>query len=365
MYGHFSIKQSFVAFSVLLLWAGAGRCDEALTVVSWGGAYSYSQIKAYHEPFAQKTGVRMNAEDYNGGLAEIRVQVQSGNIVWDVVDMPLASVVRGCEEGLLEPLDLAALPAAPDGTPAVRDFLPEVLVSDCGAPSIVWSTIFAYDTSRFPGEKPQNLEDFFDLKKFPGRRSLRKSPRSTLEFALMADGVAPAEVYQTLSTPQGLKRAFAKLDAVKEHTLWWEAGSQPPLMLADGEVVMATAYNGRIFNAWNKEKKPFKIVWDKQIWYKNYYAIVKGTPRLKRALEFVKFATDTRRLADQARYISYGPARKSSRAMVSTHAETGADMRPHMPTAPQNFRNALESDFEWWADYEDEMIERFNTWLAR
>jgi len=347
------------------LFAAPVAAQDALTVVSYGGAYSYSQIKAYHEPFTAKTGIRIHAEDYNGGLAEIQVQVQSGNITWDVVDMPLARVVRGCDEGLLEPVDIASFPPAPDGTPAEKDFLPETLQSECGIPLIVWSTVFAYDESRFPGDKPASLEDFFDLEKFPGKRALRRSPRSTLEFALMADGVPVDKVYQTLATDEGLRRVFAKLDTIKEHVVWWTAGSQPPLMLADGEVVMATSYNGRIFNAWNKEKKPFKIVWDRQVWTKNFYTIVKGTPRYKQALEFVQFASDTQRLADQARYISYGPARHSAMAMISTHAETGADMAPHMPTTPEHFRHVLESDFEWWADYGDEMTERFSTWLAR
>ncbi len=357
-------ETSFVSMFLSLLLCGAlAGAGEALTVTSWGGAYSHSQIKAYHEPFTAKTGIRINAEDYNGGLAEVRVQAQSGNVTWDVVDMSLSSVIRGCEEGLLHELDLAAFPPAPDGAPAEEDFLPETLVSECGAPLIIWSTIFAYDKSKFPQRKPQHLEDFFDLEKFPGRRALRKSPRSTLEFALMASGVAAADAYAVLSTPQGLKRAFAKLDTIKEHTVWWEAGAQPPLLLSDGEVAMATAYNGRIFNAYNKEKKPFEIVWDRQIWYRNYYAIVKGTPRYKQALEYVKFASAAKQLANQARHISYGPARQSSMAMIATHAETGIDMRPHMPT--EHFENVLENDFEWWADYEDEMTDRFNTWLAK
>ena len=338
---------------------------DALTVVSFGGAYSYSQIKAYHEPFTAETGIRINAEDYNGGLAEVQVQVQSGNVTWDVVDMSLASVVRGCEEGLLEPVDLATFPRAPDGASAKEDFLAEMQYSECGVPLIVWSTIFAYDESHFHDQKPSRLEDFFDLEKFPGKRALRKSPRSTLEFALMADGVPVGAVYSTLATDAGLQRAFAKLDTIKKHAVWWEAGSQPVQMLANGEAVMVTAYNGRIFNAWNKENKPFAIVWDKQIWYKNLYAVVKGTPRLEQALAYVKFASDSKRLADQARYISYGPARRSSVKVVSTHAETGVDMKPHMPTTPEHFKNVLESDYEWWADYEDEMTERFATWLAR
>lgn len=359
-------KLSFVfILSVLLFYGPVVKASGALTVVSWGGAYSYSQIKAYHEPFTAQTGIRINAEDYNGGLAEVRVQSQSGNVAWDVVDMPLSSVIRGCEEGLLHEINFSTFPQAPDGTPAEKDFLPQTLISKCGVPLIIWSTIFAYDKSRFTGKKPQNLEDFFDLEKFPGRRAMRKSPRSTLEFALMASGVAPEDVYGVLSGPKGVKRAFAKLDTIKESTVWWEAGAQAPLLLSDGEVVMATAYNGRIFNAWNKEKKPFEIVWDRQIWYRNYYAIVYGTRRYEQALEYVKFASTSKQLANQARYISYGPARQSSMAMITTNVDTGIDMRAHMPTNPKHLKNVLENDFEWWADYEDEMTDRFNTWLAK
>ena len=343
---------------------GSAQAAESLTIVSWGGAYAQSQIKAYHKPYTAKTGVVINSEDYNGGLAEVQAQVEANNVTWDLVDLELGDAVRGCDEGLLERIDPSILPPAPDGTPASEDFLPNTLM-ECAIGTIVWSTIIAYDDTQFPGEKPKTMADFFDTKTFPGKRSLRKNPRVNLEWALIADGVAPDQVYETLSTEEGLDRAFAKLDTIKGDMIWWEAGAQPPQMLADGEVAMASAYNGRIFNAQNLENKPFVIIWDGQIWDLDLWAIPKGTPKLKAVLEFVKFSTDTQRLADQAKYISYGPVRQSSSPLVSTHAETGIDMKPHMPTAPANFKTALQNDFEFWADNQDELNERFNAWLAK
>ena len=337
---------------------------ESLTVVSWGGAYTQSQIKAYHRPFEAKTGIKINSEDYNGGLAEVQAQVEAGNVTWDLVDLELSDVVKGCDEGLLEPIDMSILPPAPDGTPASEDFI-KGTVHECGVGTIVWSTIIAYDATKFPGEKPKTIADFFNVKKFPGKRALRKTPRVNLEWALMADGVPADKVYETLSTEAGVERAFKKLDSIRDSLLWWEAGAQPPQMLADGEVVMASAYNGRIFNAQVVEKKPFVIIWDGQVWDIDLWGIPKGTKNLKKALEFIKFSTDTQRLADQAKYISYGPVRKSSAALVSTHAETGVDMKPHMPTTPENFKTALQNNFAWWADHNDEMNERFNAWLAK
>jgi len=337
---------------------------ESLTVVSRGGAYTRSQVKAYHEPFTKKTGIKINSEDYNGGIAQIKAQVESGNIKWDLIALEPGDATRGCDEGLLVEIDPATLPPAPDGTPATEDFV-EGTILPCAISNSVWSTVYAYDSSNFPDAKPTTIADLFDIKKFPGKRGLRKTPRVNLEWALMADGVPNDEIYDTLSSEVGVDRAFKKLDTIKDGVVWWQAAAQPPQMLADGVVVMASAFNDRLFNAIVKEKKPLVMVWDGQVWDIDTYAIVRGTPNLDAAMKFLKFSTDTRRLADQARWISYGPTRKSSIPLVPTHGETGDEMMPHMPTLPDNIANSLQNDFEWWGDNQQEMNERFTAWLAR
>ena len=336
---------------------------QTLTIVSWGGAYTKSQAEAYYKPYMAKTGVKILSENYNGGLAEVKAQVEAGNVLWDLVDFELADVVRGCEEGLLEPLDLGALPSSPDGKMAQDDFVAGTL-HECGVATIIWSTIYAYDETKFSGEKPTTLADFFDTGKFSGKRGMRRSPKGNLEFALMADGVAPNKVYEVLATPEGVDRAFAKLDSIKDQVVWWKAGAQPPQLLAEGEVSMTTAYNGRIFHSQVQENKPFVVVWDGQVWDMDLWGIPKGSKNKDAAMEFIKFSTDTQRLADQAAWISYGPARRSSIPLVGNHAEAGIPMRSLMPTAPENFRTALQSDFEFWADYQEDLTERFDTWLA-
>ena len=351
--------------SALGLWAATSAlAADSLTVVSWGGAYTKSQVEAYHKPFTAKTGTKILSENYNGGLAEIKAQVEAGSVNWDLVDLELADVVRGCDEGLLEPLNLEALPASPDGKPARDDFIAGTL-HECGVATIIWSTIYAYDDTKFSGAKPTGIADFFDTGTFPGKRGMRKSPKVNLEFALMADGVPSNKVYEVLATPEGVDRAFAKLDTIKDQVVWWEAGAQPPQLLADGEVAMTTAYNGRIFNAQAQENKPFVIVWDGQVWDIDLWGIPKGAKNKDAAMAFIKFSTDTQRLADQAAWISYGPARQSSIPLIGKHAEAGVPMAPHMPTAPENFRTAVQNDFEFWADYQDELNERFNAWLAK
>jgi len=349
-----------VAWSALP--AGA-EDDPSITVVSWGGSYARASVKAYHERFEQATGIRIKLEEYSGGLAQVRAQVETGNVSWDVVDMEAGDTLLGCDEGLLEEFDLTALPPAPDGTPAEEDLDPAYTL-DCGVQSLTYATVVAYNREKLKGPAPTRMADFFDLKRFPGRRGMRRAPQANLEFALVADGVPVDSVYDALSEPGGIERAFAKLDTIKREVVWWQTGAQPPQMLADGEVLMSTAFNGRVFNAQVLENQPLEIVWDGQLQGAGHLTIVAGTPRLELARRFVAFGTSTRSLANLTGYISYGPLRRSSQALVGRHVETGVEMAPHLPTWPANAARAVIEDPEWWADHLDDLNERFAAWLV-
>lgn len=355
------MKKILILSTALTAVAFAAQAD--VTVLSWGGAYEKSQVEAYNKPFTAKTGIAVNMTAADNPATPIKAQVEANNVSIDVADVEYADAIRLCDEGLLEEIDPASLPAAPDGTPAAEDFLPGAL-TDCAVTSIVFSTVYAFDESKFSGAKPGTIADFFDLQKFPGKRAMRKGAKVNLEMALMADGVPADEVYDTLDTEEGLERAFAKLDTIKNDVVWWEAGAQPPQLLADGEVAMTTAYNGRIFAAAVSEGKPFTVVWDGQVYEYDLFVIPKGAPNLEEALEYIKFATATEQLAAQASWISYGPARKSSAPLVGLYSDGKTEMGPHMPTAPENMTNSLASSYEFWVDHDSELNERFNAWLA-
>ncbi|MGB8713657.1 MAG: ABC transporter substrate-binding protein [Onishia taeanensis] len=359
------IKRASLALVGLSALAAAVNVQaETLNIVSWGGAYSESQQKAYNEPWMEKTGDEIVNIDRSGNaLAGLRAQSQAGNVTWDLVDMLPADALIACAEGLIEPLDHDALLAdAPDGTPPSEDFVDGAL-DECFVASIVYSNIVAFNTEMFPEDKqPSTIADVFDLENFPGKRTLMRKPINNLEWALVADGVAPEDVYDVLSTEEGVQRAFAKLDTIKDQVIWWQEGAQPPQLLADQEVAFGSAYNGRIFNAMLSEGQPFEIIWDAQVFELDGWVVPTG--KLDKVKDYLNFATDTQRLADQARYISYGPARKSSSGMVSTHAETGIEMTPHMPTFPPNFATAIPKNDEFWADNIDELSRRFDAWLA-
>ena len=344
--------------------AASSAVSQELTVVSWGGSYARAWQEAIIKPFEEETGIQVRVEDYNGGLAQIRTQVESGSVFWDVVDLELYDSIRGCEEGLFETLDLSKLAPAADNTPVEEDYFPETL-GECGLGTVFYSTTFAYNNETIGDRKPQSIADFFDLDKFPGRRGMRRSPVANLEFALLADGVAADEVYAMLDTAQGVSRAFAKLDTIKDEVIWWQVGAQPPQLLADEEVIMTTAYNGRLFNAQVIEEQPFVVVWDGQVLDSGQLAVVAGTERWEEAQQFIAFSSRPESLAALGRYIAYSPARRSAEALITTHIEAGVEMQPHMPNSPANTTRALRNDWEWWSENADSMNTRFISWLLR
>lgn len=355
--------KKILILSTALVACGYAASAAELTVVSWGGAYETSQVEAYNKPFAEMTGITVNMVAADNPATPLKAQTEAGNVTADVFDIEVSDAIRLCDEGKLVEIDPASLPAAPDGTPAADDFVPGAL-RDCAVANIVWGTVIGYDTTKFPNGVPTTAADFFDLEKFPGKRGLPKNPKRTLYLALIADGVPADMIYEKLGSDEGVAQAFAKLDTIKDSVVWWEAGAQPPQLLADGEVTMTTVYNGRIFDAIAAEGKPFGVVWDGQYMDMDMFAIPKGAPNMEAAMEYLKFATDTQRLADQAKYISYGPARKSSNALVGLYKDGKTEMAPHMPTNPANLSNAVLDDPEFWADHDVELSEKFNAWLA-
>jgi putative spermidine/putrescine transport system substrate-binding protein len=325
--------------------------QDSLTVISWGGAYQESQRKAYLEPFAKETGVKVTEGEYNGEIAKIRAMVESNSVTWDVMDIDTQTALAACAEGILETIDWAKL-----GLDRSKFIGADIV--DCAVPTILYSTVFAYDTTKInPG--PTSLNDLFDLEKFPGKRALQKNPFVNLEWALIADGVPMGDIYKVLATEEGVDRAFKKLDTIKDQVVWWESGAQPVQLLADGQVAIASSWNGRFFDAMKNSNKPFKIIWDAQAPDWDWWGIPKGTPKLEAAYKFVSWASQPGPQAEQTKYISYGPANKDAGANISP------EILKDLPTAPENMTNVLIQDQQFWADNGDQLRERFNAWLAK
>lgn len=366
---HLRFKVVGAGAAVSLLALGAYAQDPtSLTVVSWGGAYSESQQRAYLDPYMEENpSIRFFNDDGSANaLASLRAQSQANNVTWDLVDMLPSDAQLACDEGIIMEIDADEwLAPAPDGTPASEDFLPGSL-GDCFIPQIVYSTVIGYNTEMFDeGKEPSTIADFFNPEEFPGKRAIQDRPAGNLEWALYADGVPLDEIYETLETPEGVDRAFAKLDTIKSDLIFWTEGAQGPQLLADKEAAFATSYNGRLFAAAETENQPFEIIWDGQLVEWDGWVVPAGTSNVEAVKEFLFWATDTQRLADQAKYISYGPARASSAPLVGQHEDLGIDMAPHMPTNPDNYTAPIVLNNDFWTDYGDELRERYASWMLQ
>ncbi len=345
---HRTSGRKLVAIATGLILASAAHASN-LTVISFGGTNQKAQVKAYYEPFTKGTAINVVPGEYNGEQAKVKAMVEAGNVSWDLVELESPELVRGCEEGLYEKLDYSKI-----GSKA--DFLPAA-VTDCGVGFFVWSTVMAYNADKLK-EAPTSWADFWNVKKFPGKRGMRKGAKFTLEFALMADGVKPADVYKVLATSAGVDRAFKKLDELKPNIQWWQAGAQPPQLLASGDVVMSSAYNGRIANA-QKEGRNLKIVWAGNIYDVESYGIPKGSPRLDSAYKFLATLAKPENQKAFSGEIPYGPTNTKANDMID------ADTAANLPTSAANIASALASDTLFWVDHGEDLEQRFNAWAAR
>jgi putative spermidine/putrescine transport system substrate-binding protein len=362
MAGKTGRKATFAAaLAAFLAASGSAFADDTLNIATWGGAYGQSQEIAFFEPYAKETGTRIATEIYDGTLAKAKELIAGDPPAVDVIDVSAGTLAALCNNGALETIAASVLGAAPSGESAEQDFYPGGL-SSCGVASVAWSTAIAFDRQTSSKAPPSQIADLLDVKHFPGKRALPNSPRQTLELALLADGVEPANVYTELATPGGADRAFQALEKIKGEIYWWDSSEEPMTWLLERKVAMAAGYSGRMFRTLVGDRQRFGVMWDGQVYDLDLWAVPKGAKNKDGALRFIAFATDPARLAAQAQLIAYGPMRKSALPLVGKQPVIDVEMTAFLPTAPDNFKKALQFDEAWWNNHGTELQGRFETW---
>jgi len=341
----------WIGGALLLTLSGCQR-EQArpLTVVGWGGSSQQAEEQAYFRPFSAATGIALRQDSWHGGVGVIRTKVQGGDTSWDVVEIESEDLMLGCEEKLFEPIDWAAIGG--EGFVAGARH-------DCGVGAVLWSYLIGYDGDRFAQGGPVSWADFWNTARFPGKRGLRKTPKYTLEIALLADGVPAREVYATLRTAAGVNRAFRKLDELKPQIVWWTSISQVPDLLASREVAMSVTSPGRLVVANRTDRRHFKTSWDGNIYAVDYWAIVRHSPRKAQALQFIQYAT---RADSQLRFAALIPTGVTNKTAASAAPPA---LREETPSDPRNMTNSLALDTAFWVEYGDQLTQRFNAWVAR
>lgn len=335
----------------LVIFYWATRPLPILTVTSWAGAYGRAQAAAQMRPYAAAHRVDVHLAEWDGELAGLQ---------GDVVDFELPGAVDACRRGLLEKIDISDLPSGADGAPAAKDFVPGAFGS-CWIGSIVYSQIILYAPHAFAAP-PTRLSDFFDIGKFPGKRALKRgSGKYNLEMALLADGVAPRDIYATLSTASGLARALRKLDSLGDNRVWYTRDDEVAELLKNGGAVFATARNGQLYDMTRKDGVAPGVIWDRQLYEFDAFAIPAGDANKTLALDYIRFATGADALAGVADWVPYGPARRSALPLVGKNPELGTVMQPFLPTA--HFGTAFAVDDGWWRDNGQRVDAAWRDWL--
>jgi len=318
-----------------------------VVVCSYGGSYQEAQRKAFFEPFEKETGIKVIEANWSGEYAKIKAMVSAKNVQWDLVTSAEASdVIRGANDGILEKLDFSKMDKS--------TFLPGAL-SDYSQGIDYFSTALAYRTDVFKNDNyPKNWKDFWDLKKYPGKRSLRKDPRTTLEIALLADGVDMKSLY-----PLDLGRAFKSLDKIKNNIVWWTTGSQPVEFLSSKEVTMSSVFNGRVWAAVKKDHLPLQVEWNQGILDLDRWIIPKGAKNLENAMKLIEYSSRPEVQDRMLQYINYGPTIKKAYDHLSQQE------RVILPTSPENYSKQVLFDGGWWAKNEQKVLEQWNEWLLK
>ena len=331
--------------------ATSSALADSLTIAAWGGTSQESQRTVYFQPFSEETGVSITEDEFLGGIGVLRTQAMGGAPTWNLVQVEDQELQLGCEEGLFVPINYDLLDFSPD------DFIPGA-ATECGVGTYVWSKVLGYDANRLENA-PSNWADFWDTETWPGTRALRRGAQYNLEFALIADGVDVSEVYDVLGTPEGVDRAFAKLDEIKGSLIWWEAGAQPLQMMAAGEVVMTSVYNGRVTTSNREEGTNFVGVWPGSSYSIDSWVIIEGTTNVETAHAFINFASDPERQAQLPELIAYGPT------VIAAVDHVKAETAPLLPTTPVNLEVAFEMNTAFWVENVESLTERFDRWASQ
>ncbi|WP_269502190.1 ABC transporter substrate-binding protein [Burkholderia sp. IMCC1007] len=329
------------------------QSDNVVVRASGGGTFGEALRRICDEPFTKATGIVIQPANTDDSTAEIRAQMLTRNVIWDISNTSADTIFAAAKNGWLEKLDWSKID--PDNK------LPALARNPYGVGINSYSETMVVRTDKLPpGKTMGSWADFWDLKTFPGPRSLHDTPVKNLEFALIADGVAPADVYKTLATKEGVDRALKKMDQIKPSiAVWWTSGQQPLQLLASGEVYYATAWNGRV-PPLQKEGVPVRIVWNGGALMVGFHSILKGAKHTDGAYRWLKWCwTDPQRGADMTKALPYPGFAPGLMERLPKNLQS------ELPTYPDNLKVQFQFNGEFWADNLPRIQRAWDRWRLK
>ncbi|TIQ35250.1 MAG: ABC transporter substrate-binding protein [Mesorhizobium sp.] len=315
---------------------------DTITVASWGGTYQEAQTKAFFDPTAKELGITIK-QDTTNGLDDVRLQVTGNAVKWDITELGADECARGSKEGLFEKLDYSLID---------KSGINPKLVHDDWVGVSYTSVVLIYRTDVFGDKGPKTWADFWDVEKFPGRRALSGSQATeTLSVAALAKGTPIDKVY-----PVDIDGALQSVDKVKGHIdAWWTSGAQAMQLVKDGEVDMASIWNGRA-GTLKKEGAPVAFSFDQGVLTADCLVIPKGSKNKDLAMKALAKFVSPDLQANLPLYVDNGPANEKAFETGKIPQERIKDIN----SSPENVKKQVLQDPEFWRDNLVEATEKFN-----
>ncbi|MCP1647850.1 ABC transporter substrate-binding protein [Pseudomonas nitroreducens] len=321
--------------------------DKPLVVVNWGGDAIKAFGKAWTEGFSKATGIPTKIDGSGPTEGAIRTQLSSGRVSWDVVDAESSILQNLGKEGLVQPIDYNVVS---------RDKVLPGFAYEYGIADYMLSYVIAYDSERFGDKAPKTWADFWDVKTFPGKRTLYKWMNGMLEAALLADGVTPDKLY-----PLDVPRAMKKIEELKPHVLaFWGSGAETQQLLIEGEVSMGAIWNTRAQVITEDSEDRIKWTFDNALLGCSNWGVLKGNPAgTEAAMKFIAYAQDPQSQVELFKMFGNGPANPAAAALIP-------EDRKHLNcTDPANLPKQIMLSHEWYTDHYAATLEQYLTHISK
>jgi len=348
IFGVFAVLFAMFVFVVPL----SAQNDNVVVVSDWGGTLADAYRKSDFDDFEKLTGIKVVEVESTNNMARIKAMVESNNVDTDLMEGSQAEINRFKDIGYLEVIDYAKFPAA------VANGMTDIAKDKYGCGTFAYASVIAYRTDVFKkGSNPKSWKDFWDVKRFPGPRTIVSGSSGDyppLEYALLADGVAAKDLY-----PLDVDRAFKALDRIKPNVLkWWTSGSMAAQLLLNKEVVLAETFSGRIADL-KKKGVPVEIEWNQGMLNMDYWLMPKGAPHKDNAMKLLAYMTGAKQQAKFSELSGYGPVN------IDAYKYISPDVAANLPTAPDNIKKLIPVNNMYWSENMAKIQETWQEWESK
>ncbi|BCH12337.1 ABC transporter substrate-binding protein (plasmid) [Mesorhizobium sp. 131-3-5] len=332
-----------IALAVLTCLAShAIAADDQVTLVGWGGTSQDAITEAVAKPFTEQSGIKVQEDVTDGNYAKVKAMVDSKNVTWDVLTADAYYPIGNCGT-YAEKIDTSVV----DTSKLIAE-----MVTPCAVPLYQYGWVLVYNTDKYGSNPPKSWADFFDTKKYPGKRAMyNQAFAGTLEVPLLADGVAPDKIW-----PLDYDRAFKKLNSLGDDLIFFDTGAQQQQMLESGEADMAVAWTTRAYNAAANGAK-IKPVWNQPIAAYDTLMVLKGSPHKDAAMKLIAYATGAEAQTKLPNKTAFAPVNVDAKPKVDPlKAEWLLSTHKDVPKIVMNMA--------WYAKNQEEAVKRFTDWQS-